>query len=245
MHPASAVALDSGLQVRTTTLVWRVFSLAAGVAVSSVIFLGIAHSRRLGLDRPSPPMDDIMSIALPSTPPPPPPTEQRYEVSGPAPNAIQLDTSPANSTVRIEAVPVALDAVAAPIIRAVPVIPTEFTPHVMRADLEFNANHIWEPTQVDQKPALLWRKELHVPASLYRTIKDPRITLIWVVNTDGTVENLHIERPVEPTFDELVTDVVRTSQFTPAIRKGRKVRCWVQQEIYVKSPQSNPFEVDP
>jgi len=243
MHPAAATSLDSRLQVRSTAPAWRAFNLAAGVAASSVIFFGIAHSRRLGLERPAPPMDDILSIALPSTPPPPPPTEQRYQESGPAPNAIALETSPANSSVRIEAVPVVLDPSTAPVIRAVAVIPTDFSPHVLRNDLDMDSSHIWETTQVDQKPVVLWRKVPDIPGSLYRSIKDPRITLIFVVNTDGSVENLHVERPVETTFDELVTDAVKQWQFTPAIKKGRKVRCWLQQEIYVKSAQGNPFEL--
>jgi protein TonB len=212
--------------------------------VSAVIFLGIAHSRRLGLDKPAPAMDDILSISLPSTPPPPPPTEQRYEESGPAPNSVQLDTSPSNSSVRVEAVPVVVDPVAAPVIRAVAVIPTDFSPHLLRSDLEFDSSHIWETTQVDQKPVVLWRKVPDIPGSLYRSIKDPRITLLFVVNADGTVENLHVEHPVEPTFDRLVTDAIKEWQFSPAIKKGRKVRCWLQQEIYVKSAQSNPFEVN-
>ncbi len=245
MHPASAIALDSGFQVRATTPAWRAFSLLAGVAASSVIFLGIAHSRRLGLDRPAPPMDDIMSISVPSTPPPPPPpTEQRYADNGPAPNAIQLDTSPSNSSIRVEAVPVVIDSAAAPVIRAVSVIPTDFSPHVLRSDLEFDSSHIWETTQVDQRPVLIWRKELHVPPTLWASIADPRITFIWVVNTDGTVENVHVEHPVQPEFDVLVLDVVKSAQFTPAIRKGRKVRCWLQQQFIVRGPNSNPFQLN-
>jgi TonB family protein len=244
MHPATAITLDSRIQFRATTPLWRAFAFAMGAAASSVIFLGIAHSRRLGLDRPAPPMDDIMSIALPSAPPPPPPPpEQRYEDGGPAPNAIQLDASPSNSPIRVEAVPVVLDTVAAPVIRAVAVIPTDFAPHVLRSDLEFDSSHIWETTQVDQRPVLVWRKELHVPPTLWASIADPRITFIWVVNTDGTVENVHIEHPVEPEFDALVLDVVKSAQFTPALRKGRKVRCWLQQQFIVKGPHSNPFDL--
>jgi protein TonB len=245
MPAAAATSLDSRFRAGATTPAWRAFNLGAGLAVSSVIFFGIAHSRRLGLERPSPPMDDILSISLTPTPPPPPaPAEQRYEDGGPAPNSVQLDTSPAASSVRIEAVPVVVDPVAGPVIRAVAVIPTDFSPHLARDNMEFESSHIWETTQVDQRPVVLWRKAPDIPGELYRSIKNPRITLIFVVNVDGSVENLHIEHSVEPTFDQLMTDAIKEWQFTPAIKKGRKVRCWLQQEIYVKSAQSNPFQLN-
>jgi hypothetical protein len=90
----------------------------------------------------------------------------------------------------------------------------------------------------------LWRKKPDIPESLLRTIRDPSITLMWVVNTDGSVENLHVEHPVEPTFDGLVTDAVKEWQFTPAVKRGRKVRCWVQDRITIRSADSNPFDLN-
>jgi protein TonB len=243
MHSATAIQPGARFQLRVASPAWRVLSLANGAAVSFVIFLGIAQARRIGADKPPPPLDDIVSVAVPLTPPPPPP-EERFVDQGAIPSSVQLDRAPADSPIRIEAVPIVLEPLAAPVIRAVHVIPTNFAPHLLRENLEFDSSHVWETTQVDQKPYPLYRKIPDIPESLMRTISNPRITVMFVVNADGSVENMRIIHSVEPTFDQLVTDAIKEWQFSPALKKGRKVRCWVQEPVLVKSPNSNPFETD-
>jgi len=230
-------------RIQPTSPGWRVLSVAAGAGFSFVIFFAIAEARRIGPVKPPPALDDIVSIAVSLTPPPPPPPEEHFRDEGAIPNSVQMDRAPADSPIHVDAVPIALEAMAAPVIRAVAVIPTGFSPRLLRDDMEFDSNHVWEPTQVDQRPYPIFRKIPDIPASLMRTIKDPRITLMFVVNADGTVENMRVIRPVEPTFDELVTDAIKEWQFSPAVKKGHKVRCWVEEPVLVKSPYSSPFEL--
>jgi protein TonB len=241
MPEAPATANGSRFQVHPTGPGWRIASVAGGAAVSFVIFFAIAEARRIGPVRPLPSLDDIVSVAVEPPPPPPPPPEEHFHDEGSIPNAIQMDSAPSNSPIRIDAVPIALETIAAPVIRAVAAMPTIFSPHLLRDNLGFDSNHVWEPNQVDQKPYPIYRKIPDIPTSLMRTIADPRITLLFVVNADGTVENMRVIRPVEPTFDELVTDAIKAWQFSPAVKKGRKVRCWVQEPVLVKSPNSSPF----
>jgi protein TonB len=242
MLAPSAIASDARFKVRAPSSVWQIISMGGGAAVSLAIFFGIAQARRIGAVRPPPSLDDIVSVTMPLTAPPPPPPEERFREEAAAPASVQLDPAPANSPIRVEAVPIALETLAAPVIRAVRVIPREFTPHLNSGNLEFDSSHIWEKTQVDQKPVVIYRKYPDISGSLYKSIKDPRITVMFVVNADGSVENLHVEHAVDPTFDQLVTDAIKEWQFTPAIKKGRKVRCWLQEEVIIKLPMSNPFE---
>jgi TonB family protein len=46
----------------------------------------------------------------------------------------------------------------------------------------------------------------------------------------------------EEDFDQTTIEAVREWQFSPAILKGRKVRCWVEQMVTVKVSDATPFE---
>jgi TonB family protein len=71
----------------------------------------------------------------------------------------------------------------------------------------------------------------------------PRVGLLLVVNTDGSVGDVRVMRGSgEEDFDQTMIDTIREWRFSPAILKGQKVRCWAEEMITVKLSGANPFE---
>ena len=63
-----------------------------------------------------------------------------------------------------------------------------------------------------------------------------RVTLLWSSTPKGAVTSIRVLKPSgNKDFDSIVLQCVRDEWvFSPAIRKGRKVRCMVQQLIWYK-----------
>jgi TonB family protein len=76
-----------------------------------------------------------------------------------------------------------------------------------------------------------------------RNMATPRTTMLLVVNIDGTVGDVRLLKSSQDgDFDEVIMATIREWRFSPAVRKGRKVRCWVEQAITVKVDQGSRFE---
>jgi TonB family protein len=58
----------------------------------------------------------------------------------------------------------------------------------------------------------------------------------------GEVRLMHGSTDEE--FDESVIEAIREWRFSPAVRKGQKVRCWVEQALIVKLSGGTAFEVN-
>jgi TonB family protein len=71
----------------------------------------------------------------------------------------------------------------------------------------------------------------------------PRVVLLLVVDTDGSVGDVRVmSGSGEEDFDQTMVDTIHEWRFSPAILKGHKVRCWVEQRISVKLSGASPFE---
>jgi TonB family protein len=76
-----------------------------------------------------------------------------------------------------------------------------------------------------------------------KAMTTPRVVLLLVVNTDGSVGDVRVMRSSgEEDFDQIMIEAIREWRFSPAILKGRKVRCWVEQMVSVKLSGATPFE---
>ena len=66
-----------------------------------------------------------------------------------------------------------------------------------------------------------------------------------VIDTEGAVSSLRVLKTSgNAEFDSIVLKCVRDEWvFTPAIRKGRKVRCMVQQLIWYKWTEGSKFTI--
>ncbi|MES1168976.1 MAG: TonB family protein, partial [Oleiharenicola lentus] len=72
-----------------------------------------------------------------------------------------------------------------------------------------------------------------------------RIVTFVLINADGSVANVRVlESSGNKYFDEIIIrDLREVWVFSPAVKKGRKVRCLVQQNVRVEWSNSSPFEV--
>jgi len=72
-----------------------------------------------------------------------------------------------------------------------------------------------------------------------------KVTLLLVIDADGAVTSIRVLKPSgNAQFDSIVLDCVRDEWvFTPAIRKGRKVKCMVQQLIWYKWTEGSKFTI--
>jgi TonB family protein len=108
---------------------------------------------------------------------------------------------------------------------------------------DLSARRIFSRNEVDQEPMVVYRVTPKLNAKSVSKMTTPRVMLLLVVNTDGSVGEMRLmQGSGEEDFDQTIIDAVREWQFSPAILKGRKVRCWVEQKVTVKVSAASPFE---
>lgn len=189
-------------------------------------------------------IQEIRAVDIPEPPPPPP---QTMSVGTPLPPAPMIfEESPSTSSVRIAPTPIPI----APLLtvtRPSLSLQFDFNPGDFRpggGDYEPDVNHVFQRSDVDQQVVAVFKKAPRLSTNLLKEIKNPRVTVLFVVNTDGTVENVRLLRGQHPEFDRLIIEAISEWRFRPAMRKGKKVRCMTELPVYVKPPASNPFSTD-
>jgi protein TonB len=102
---------------------------------------------------------------------------------------------------------------------------------------------IFSRHEVDQRPMVLHRVTPNLLGSQVSLLATPRVVFLVVVTPDGTVGEVRLlQSSQDEFFDKAMMDAIREWRFSPAIRKGRKVNCWVQQAITAKVSGNSPFE---
>jgi TonB family protein len=95
--------------------------------------------------------------------------------------------------------------------------------------------HVYQRFEVDQVGRLLYETAPRVAREAMNGASVLRVTLIWIVEPDGTVSNVRIGTSSgNAKVDELMADMVREAVFTPAMKGGRKVRMMTSQQITVR-----------
>jgi len=80
---------------------------------------------------------------------------------------------------------------------------------------------------------------------MLRAAENLRITYMFIVNRDGTVEGLKLLRSSgNPYLDKACAQALADWKFAPALRHGRTVRQWAQQSIVFKIDGGSPFETN-
>ena len=104
-------------------------------------------------------------------------------------------------------------------------------------------NHIYQQSEVDQIPVAVVKTIARVPSRVHDNLNQLRCTLVLVIEPTGEITDIKVIRAsASPKFDALVMDCVQNEwQFSPAVRKGKKVRCMVQQLVWYKWTQGNKF----
>ncbi|HLP01592.1 MAG TPA: TonB family protein [Opitutaceae bacterium] len=221
----------------------------AGVGCAAAIFGTLALTRSPGEPAPEAEVFVARQLSVPVDEPPP--------LVEPAPldtvslaNPIRLEIAASTSPVRIQVpdLPAVPLQVAPPAAR--PTLAARFDlaksaakPVVDNGDME--ARRVFDRGDVDQQPIALQRVTPRISYGDAYNLDTPRTTMLVIVNTDGTVGDVRIVQSAQDEyFDRMMVEAIRQWRFSPAVRKGRKVRCWVQQAISVQLNTGSPFSTN-
>ncbi len=230
---------------RETAIVEGV-SVLVGLGVTFGLFFAISHFKAEPTPV-APPIEDLRAVSLPPEPPPPKVVLNTPPLESPLP-FVGLDVAASDSAVKIAVLPPDLDSLVpktnAPppaVIQTAQLI-TSFKP---KLDVSFDFNRVFQPSEVDQRTAVLSRPEPRWPRGVKSDVHTLRVVFLLVVSTHGAAENVRLlNSSGNPEFDAEVEAQVREEWvFSPAMKNGRKVRCLVQQSIVVTHSGSSPFHL--
>jgi len=228
-----------------TQLADAALSLVVGAGFTLGLFVGVAHFENVKAVVPPPEIEDLR--AAPSIFVPPPPKEEEHpdpvEVVAPL---TDLEIGTSDSPVKLAVVPPDLD-------KLLP--PADLPP---RATIQFGqllsdlkpkagslgeSQRIYQQSEVDQPPAAAIKTIASISPRVRDNAMQLRVTLLLIVDTEGAVTNIRVLKPSgNALFDSIVLQCVRDEWvFTPAVKRGKKVRCMVQQLIWYKWEEGSKF----
>lgn len=242
---ASALSLSGPTNIGAY-LAEEALCILAGSGLTFVLFFGIARFESVRPVAPPSDIEDLRVVSAMAEPPPPKPEESTEPQDSVTPlTGIEIASS--ESPVKLTVVPPDLDKI----------IPsTELPP---RATIQFNQlltdlkpkagisgdfEHIYQQNEVDQVPAALVKTIARVSKRARDDAEQLRVTLVLIIDTVGAVQNIRVLKSSgNLKFDNIVLECVRDEwEFSPAVRKGKKVRCMVQQLVWYKwSESGSPF----
>jgi protein TonB len=237
--PVSLFPVSASLQIMQTL---------GGLACAGLILIVLAFLRAPRAPGPATEVYTALQVNLPFDEPPPPPREQAPPEPGPIVGPMRLEIArEAVSAVHLQVpdlLPLDTD-LPPPPARAVVAARFDLASSITRPvgvnDLQ--DQRIFSRSEVDQRPMVVYRVKPKLSGKKVGEMTTPRVVLLLVVNTDGSVGEVRLMRGSgEADFDQTVIEAVRGWQFSPAILKGRKVRCWVEQMVSVKVSEATPFE---
>jgi hypothetical protein len=226
-------------------------ALLIGAGFTFALFLGMAHFEDFGATTPIAEIEDMRMVALPLEPPPPPPRlEEQVKVSETVLPFSGLEVGASDSPVSIAVVPPDLELLI-PSMTSPPrgriqfgVLYTELKP---KADIEVDIRHVYQDTEVDQRPRALVRTVPPIPAEVSGRASTLRVGLLLLIGQDGRPESARVvETSGNPRFDAIVAGTVQDEWlFSPAIRRGKKVRVLAQQAFRITfTSGGSPFSLD-
>jgi len=222
---------------------------AAGLGFTLLLFFGLARLENVAPDNPVAPIVDLRAVSLPLDPPPPPrtdpappppPTEPIVALTG-------IELAASDSPVHIAVVPPDLEALV-PATREPPGALVGFgylnTDPRPRPDLDTDIHRIYQVSEVDQRPQALVRVPPPVPAVVFGGKQSLRVDLLVVIDADGHVISARVlQTSGTPAFDRIVAETLRESwEFSPAVRRGKRVKCLAEQLIRVTLGGGSHFE---
>ncbi|MDD2762514.1 MAG: energy transducer TonB [Opitutaceae bacterium] len=231
----------------TGTPVQTALSVLLGAGFTFCLFLGMAHYANLAPNHPPPEIEDLRAVAIPFLPPPPPPAPPAEAAPAQEITTVTgFDLSPSDSPVKIAVSPPNLDAfgsanqLAPPAVIQIGQLLGGFKP---KSEITSDLRHVYQENEVDRIPTVLYRIPPTIPSRFTRGGKSLRTTLLLVINTDGTVGDVRVAKSSgEPEVDAIVVENVKAWGFSPAIKRGKKVRCLLMQPFIFVAPYKSPFQ---
>jgi TonB family protein len=220
--------------------------LVLGGALTFGLFLGIARFESVRPVAQPVEIEDLRVMSAITEPPPPKPEERAEEPDVVTP-LTGIEIAASDSTVKLAVVPPDLSKII-PAQELPPRATIQFSQLLTdlkpKAGLVADFNHIYQQNEVDQVPTALVKTIARVTKRDREDVEQLRVTLVLVIDTTGAVTSIKVLRPSgNPKFDKIVLECVRDEwEFSPAVRKGKKVRCMVQQLVWYKwTENSSPF----
>lgn len=222
--------------------------LVLGAGFTLALFIGVALFQAVEAPGPEANIAELRAMSLPLDTPPPRPVETVPTEAAATPFA-GLEIGASESPVRIAVVPPDLSQLLpvttiAPAAKIEPArLHTEFKP---QTEISGDFSRIFQQHEVDQRPAVLSRPNPQVPSLVRGNAESLRIIVLILIDTTGAVANVRVlQGSGNPHFDEIILRDMREAWvFTPAVKKGRKVRCLVQQNVRVVWRGGNPFSIN-
>ncbi|HEX2851966.1 MAG TPA: energy transducer TonB [Opitutaceae bacterium] len=225
--------------------------LLLGAGFSLLLFLGMAHFENFGAAEPAAEIEELRIAAMSSEPPPPPPRLENFTQVPPEIAPLSgLEVGASESPVSVAVVPPDLETLM-PAATSLPraaiqfgVLHAELKP---KAGVEFDAGHVYQSAEVDQKPRALVRSVPPIPREVRGDAAVLRVGLLLVIGLNGRVESARVmESSGNAKFDTIVAATVRDEWlFSPAMRRGKKVRVLAQQGFRVSfTGGSSPYSLD-
>ncbi len=225
----------------------QVLGALGGLACAGLIFGVLSLSRTADEGGPAPEVYAARQVVLPVDVPPPSSAPQPMNVAAFA-SPIQLEIAATVSPVHIQVpdVPLLAGEQLPPVARPTVAARFDLTRSAVRPVQdggEAETRRIFDRSEVDQRPMVLQRVQPPISFVKVRNMATPRTTMLLVVNADGTVGEVRLlASSQDRDFDQIMMATIREWRFSPAVRKGRKVRCWVEQAVTVRVDQGSRFE---
>lgn len=242
----NATATLPPVESAVSRAVSETLSLLLGAGFTLGLFLSVAHFE--ALEPPAPPVDfmELRAMSLPLDTPPPRPAETPPVAAGASPFA-GLEIGASESPVRIAVVPPDLSALmpvttSAPAARIEPAqLYTEFKP---RTEIAADFSRIFQQHEVDQRPSVVSRPKPYIPPVVRGNAQSLRISVLILIDTRGAVGSVRVlQGSGNEHFDKIILyDISHSWVFSPAMKKGHKVRCLVQQNVRVVWEGGSPFD---
>jgi len=221
--------------------------LLLGTGLTFALFFGIARVENAGPASVPPVIEDLHQASAVFDPPPPKVEERAAPPETDIP-LTGIDVGASESPVKLSVVPPDLEKIMA-LEKLPPAATIQFGQIITdlrpKIDIGGDFQHIYQQSEVDVAPKAMVQAIARVPSLIRNDAEQLRVTLVLVIDTDGAVTSIRVTIPSgNAKFDEIVKECVRDEwQFSPAIRKGKKVRCMVQQLVWYKWTSGSPFTV--
>jgi len=112
-----------------------------------------------------------------------------------------------------------------------------------RIDFASDPKHVFESSEVDQVPRVLFREPPEVPGYIAKDADMLATTLMAIIDADGSIGSVRIARSSgNARFDAITAKNIMEWGFSPAMKGGKRVRCLIEQDIIVRFKPESPFE---
>ena len=245
-HPAASLHPRK----RPQELLDESLGLLLGCAFTLGLFSTIAHFDKPGATHPDAEIQEVRQVSLPLEPPPPPPVLTPPVETVAADVALSgIEIGESDSAIKIAVVPPDLEAIIpntayVPARTPLTTLHNELRP---ATEVDLDVRRVYQESEVDQRPRAIIRTAPVISAEIQGGAAALRVGLLLLINEKGKVVDARVlQSSGKPAFDDIVARCVKNEWlFSPAVRRGKKVRVLAEQGFRVNFGNGgSPFSLD-